>query len=302
MGDGVADPRLGDLLDPRDDHADLAGGQGLDLVVVGRKDTDLLNLEVLAGRHQPDRLAAGQPARHHPHQHHHAAEAVVPAVEDQRRQRRRVVAVRRWDPLDDRLENFGDSPALLRADRQRVVGGETDDLVDLLLDRLGIGARQIYLVKDRDDLEVAVHRQVDVGHRLGLDPLAGVHHQQRPLAGGQAPRDLVLKVDVAGGVDQVELVGLAVGGGVVEAHRLGFDRDPPLPLEVHLVEELIDPLPLGDRLALLEQPVGQRALAVVDVSDDREVSDQLFGGHLLGAPRSRGCRGVVQGRLGPAKT
>ena len=37
--------------------------------------------------------------------------------------------------------------------------------------------------------------------------------------------------------------------------------------------------PLVDRAGLLQQPVGQRALAVVDVGDDREVADVFAVGH-----------------------
>ena len=55
-------------------------------------------------------------------------------------------------------------------------------------------------------------RQVDVGQRLRLDALRGVDDQHRALAGGQRARHLVVKVDVPGRVDEVQLVGLAVLG------------------------------------------------------------------------------------------
>ena len=75
-------------------------------------------------------------------------------------------------------------------------------------DPLGVGVGQVDLVDDGDDRQVVLERQVDVGQRLGLDALGGVDDQQRALAGGEAAADLVGEVDVAGGVDQVELVGL----------------------------------------------------------------------------------------------
>ena len=43
--------------------------------------------------------------------------------------------------------------------------------------------RSILLI-DRDDLEIVVERQVDVGERLRLDALGGVDDQDGPLAGG----------------------------------------------------------------------------------------------------------------------
>ena len=129
----------------------------------------------------------------------------------------------------------------------------------------------------------ALIASVGVGDRLRLDPLGGVDQEDRPLAGGEAPRDLVVEVDVAGGVDQVQLVGLAVER-VVDRHGAGLDRDPALALQVHVVEQLLAELALGDRPRLEQELVGQRALAVVDVGDDREVADELgVEGHETGS-------------------
>ena len=57
-----------------------------------------------------------------------------------------------------------------------------------------------------------MQREVGIGQRLRFDALAGVDHQQRALAGLQAARDLVGEIDVAGRIDQIELIGLAVVG------------------------------------------------------------------------------------------
>ena len=68
-------------------------------------------------------------------------------------------------------------------------------------------------------------------------------------------------------------VGVAVLGGVVELDGPGLDGDAPLLLQVHVVQQLGLHLPGGDGVALLDQPVGQGGLAVVDVSNDREVTN-----------------------------
>ena len=80
---------------------------------------------------------------------------------------------------------------------------------------------------------------------------------------------------MAGGVDQVEVVGLAVLGAELDPHGLRLDRDPALALEVHRVEHLGAHLLRVDRPGDFEDAVGQGRLAVVDVGDDREVSDQF---------------------------
>ena len=76
-----------------------------------------------------------------------------------------------------------------------------------------------------------------------------------------------------GRVDQVQLVGLPVGALEEHAHRLRLDRDAPLALEVHRVEHLRAHVALVHGVRQLEDAVGERRLAVVDVRDDREVAD-----------------------------
>ena len=160
---------------------------------------------------------------------------------------------------------------------------------DLFRDPLRLGPGQIDLVDHRDQLEAVLDREVGVGDGLRLDPLGRVDDQQRPLAGGEAARDLVGEVDVAGRVDQVQVVGLPVGGPVLDPHRLGLDRDPALALEVHRVEHLGTHFLRVDGAGDLEDPVGERRLAVVDVGDDREVADLVHRRAEYGEDDSAAC-------------
>ena len=58
---------------------------------------------------------------------------------------------------------------------------------------LGLRARQIDLVDDRNDLEVVLDGQVGVRQRLRLHALGRIHQQQRALARGERARHLVPK-------------------------------------------------------------------------------------------------------------
>ena len=211
----------------------------------------------------------------HPHVGDHAAVLVELGVEDQRPGRRLRLALRRRDALDDRLQHLDHAVAGLGRDPQRFLGVAAEQVGDLGRDPVRLGAGQVDLVDHRDQLQAVLDRQVGVGDGLGLDPLGGVDDQQRPLAGGEAARDLVGEVDVAGRVDQVQVVGLAVGGPVLDPHRLRLDRDPALALEVHRVEHLRLHFLRVDGAGDLEDAVGQGRLAVVDVGDDREVADAV---------------------------
>ena len=63
---------------------------------------------------------------------------------------------------------------------------------------------------------------------------------------------------MAGRVDQLQLVGLAVGGGEEHAHGLGLDRDAALALEVHRIEDLRAHGTRVDGVRELEDAIGER--------------------------------------------
>jgi hypothetical protein len=271
-GQGVADADLGDVLDAGDDVTDLPGVERRHRHHARREDADLVDLHAGAGGHQAHPLVGAKRAVDHPDEGHHATVLVVRRVEDQGPRRRRAVAFGRRHPLDDRVEHRGDALAGLGRDPQNVVGLVAEQLGDVLGHLVGIGGRQVDLVEHRDDLEVVLDRQVGVRQGLGLESLRGVDDQDRALAGGQGARDLVGEVDVPRGVDEVELVLLAL---VLpeDADRLGLDGDAALALELHRVEQLLAHLARRDGVGHLEDAIGERRLAVVDVRDDREVAD-----------------------------
>jgi hypothetical protein len=159
----------------------------------------------------------------------------------------------------------------------RVVDVGSEEVGDLAGHPLGLGAGKVDLVENGDQLEPGLDGRVGVRDRLGLHALGGVDDQERALAGRQRPGHLVGEVDVAGRVDQVEVIGLAVGGRVLDANRLSLDRDPPLPLQIHRVEDLGAHLPLVERSRELEDAIGQGRFPMVDVGDDREVADAFHG-------------------------
>jgi len=147
-----------------------------------------------------------------------------------------------------------------------------------LLDLVGFGGRQIDLVEHRHDLVVVVQCLVDIGESLRLYALAGVDDQERALAGGQRAVDLIGEIDVAGRVDQVEDVVLAVAGAVFEPHRLRLDGNAAFALDIHRIQHLLDHFARFQPAGKLDQPVGERRFAVVDVGDNREIAD-IFDGN-----------------------
>src|SRR5262249_61421860 len=109
--------------------------------------------------------------------------------------------------------------------------------------------------------------------RLSLDSLRRVDHEQRAFASRQRPGYFIRKIDVPGSVDQVEQIFLSVLRGLIESDRVRLDRDAAFALEIQCIEHLFGHLPLGERAGVFKQSIRKRALAVIDVSYYREVSD-----------------------------
>ena len=83
-----------------------------------------------------------------------------------------------------------------------------------------------------------------------------------------------MEIDVPRRIDQVQFVDLVAA----QSSRMATARAlmvMPRSLEIHIVQELFAQLAARNGTGLLDQPIGQRALAMVDVSDDAEISDVL---------------------------
>ena len=166
-----------------------------------------------------------------------------------------------------------DADARFGAGEDGFGGVDADDVLDLVADLFGLGGGEVDLVDDGDDLVVVLDRLVDVCEGLRLDALRGVHDQQRAFASGQAAADLVGEVDMAGRIHEVELIGQPVARSVLEPNGLRLDGNPPFALDIHVIKHLLAHLTLGQPARSLDQPVGKRRLAMVDVGDDGKVAD-----------------------------
>ena len=197
-----------------------------------------------------------------------AAVLVEIGVEDESLERLVGVALGRAHQKHDGLEQVVDALTRLAGHAHGVVGGDGEFVLDLDLDLLGMRGGQVDLIDCRHDVQIGVHREARVGNRLRLDALRGVDHEDRALARGERAGDLVGEVDVARRVDEVELVGLTVVGVVHDADGVGLDGDAALALDIHGVEQLRLHVALLDGAGELEDAVGNRRLAVVDVRND----------------------------------
>ena len=78
---------------------------------------------------------------------------------------------------------------------------------------------------------------------------------------------------MAWGIDEVQDIFFAVLSHITHPRGLEFDGDPPFPLQFHVVEELFFHIPLRHCLGVLEHPVCQGRFSVVDVGNDRKITN-----------------------------
>ena len=77
---------------------------------------------------------------------------------------------------------------------------------------------------------------------------------------------------MAGRIDQVQQILLAVFGFVGQRYGIAFDCDATFAFDIHRIEHLILKLTLCHTAASLNQSIRKRRLAVVNMSDNAEVS------------------------------
>ena len=149
----------------------------------------------------------------------------------------------------------------------------TDDILDFLRDFIGNCARQVNLVDDGHDFQIVVECKIDISQRLGFHTLRRVDNEHRPVAGSERTRNFIIKVDMAGSINQVEDILFPVIRTINRADCLGFDRNASLPLQIHVVEDLVLHFTLCEKTCHLNDAVGEGGLAVVDVGYYTEIAD-----------------------------
>src|SRR6185503_11894544 len=123
-----------------------------------------------------------------------------------------------------------------------------------------------------NQFQIVFDSEIGVSEGLRLNPLRRVDDQQGAFTGGKRPRNFVGEIDVAGCVNEIQDVRLAILRFVVEPYRVRFDSDATLALEVHVVEYLRRHVAAGDSASQLQQAIGQSRFAVIDVGNDREIA------------------------------
>jgi hypothetical protein len=100
--------------------------------------------------------------------------------------------------MDDGLQDLRDAESHLGAGCDGFVGGDCQNVLELLFHRHDVGIGKVDFVDDWDDGQTLLEAQMNIGNGLGLHSLRGVDNEQSAFARCKAARNLVRKVDVSG--------------------------------------------------------------------------------------------------------
>ena len=154
-----------------------------------------------------------------------------------------------------------------KLDRNGLHAQAIADRLDALFE---VGADLVHLVDEHDARHVVAVGLAPDGLGLRLDTLVAVKHGDAAVEHAQRALHLDGEVYVTGGVDDVQALAVPHGGG-----GGGGDGDPTLLLLLHPVHGGCAVVHFTDLMALagvVENPLGRRRLARVDVGHDPEVA------------------------------
>ena len=239
IGHGITDTGITDILDGGRDVANHTGTQLQTRNEAARSEiADLGDIEGGAARHQTDPGADLHGALLDPAENDNTTVVIIERIEDQGLQWRVLRAGRcrqlLHDGLQDRLYIFTG----LRRDTWRIMGLDTDDVLDFLRHTIRIRRRKVDLIDDRKDFQIVIQRQIGICQRLCLDSLRRIDDEDRTIAGCKRTGYLVVKVHMARGIDEVKDILLPILCLIDDTGRLGLDRDATLTLDVHVIEHL----------------------------------------------------------------
>ncbi len=175
---------------------------------------------------------------------------------------------------------------LNQVDHAHEVGLTTDrDLQDegigleAIDDRLDVGVEvgpgAVEFVDEADARNLVAVGLAPDGFGLGLDAGDAVEDRHRPVENPEAALNFDREVDMAGSIDDVDVVFVPDTGGGGRG-----DRDPPLLLLLHPVHRggaFVDFTDLVVATGVIEDALGKSRLARVDVSHDPDISGSAQG-------------------------
>ena len=163
VGNGITDLGVAHLFDRRGKDADLARTQFGEINHLGFQHGQLVDLVAGASAHHLDLVALLDRTVDHADQNDNAQICIIPTINQHRLERGITVPLGRGKTVHDRFQNIRNTQTAFGRDRDRVLGVNTDHVLDVFLDPIRVGGRQVNLVQNRHDFMIGLDRLIDVG-------------------------------------------------------------------------------------------------------------------------------------------
>ncbi len=115
--------------------------------------------------------------------------------------------------------------------------------------------------------------QIKVGNGLSFYTLRGVNDQERPITGSQSTGNFISKVDMTRCINQMEMIDFTILGFIIQSDRLRFNGNTALTFQIHAIQNLFDHITRRDRPGMLQQPVSQCGLSMINMGYDAKIAD-----------------------------
>ena len=119
-----------------------------------------------------------------------------------------------------------------------------------------------------------IQGQIHIRQRLSLHALSRIHHQNRSVTGRQASGNLIIKVHMSRRINQVKYIFFSILRLIYNTDRLGFDRNSPLPLQLHIIEHLR--LPAGEKSCHLNDTIRQGRFSMIDMCYNTKIANLIL--------------------------
>ncbi len=149
---------------------------------------------------------------------------------------------------------------------------DTDRLFKLCEYPVRVSSRQIDLVDHRQKLQIIFDGDIDIGDGLGFNPLCRIDDQQCAFGRSKRTTHFIGEVHMTRSVDQVEDILLTIFF-ILETNTLRFDRDTTLFFDIHRIHHLRRHLTVRNRPALLDDPVCKCGLSMINMCNDRKITN-----------------------------
>ena len=84
---------------------------------------------------------------------------------------------------------------------------------------------------------------------------------------------------MAGGINQIEMVQLAISGSIIKPDSLRLNCNPALTFQFHIVQYLLLHLTIRQTPRHLDKTVSKRGLSMVNMGNNGKVTDIFLFGH-----------------------